>query len=40
MILLQTGKSVKWTSQGEKVKVYLPKSILKNKEAVAFSFTK
>ena len=40
MILLQTGKSVRWTSQGEKVKVYLPKSVLKNKEAVAFSFTK
>lgn len=38
MILLQTGKEVKWRSQGEKVRVYLPKSALKKNEAVALEF--
>lgn len=39
MILLQTGKQVKWIANGKKVKVYLPKSVVKKNEAVAFAFT-
>lgn len=39
--LLQTGEKVKWTQEGEAVKVYLPSSIKSSKEvlpALSFSF--
>lgn len=42
MILLQTGEAVKWTANGNGVKVILPSSVLKVKDplpALAFSFT-
>jgi alpha-L-fucosidase len=42
MKLLQTGESVKWSMEGNKVKVQLPKSIAAGKEALpalAFAFT-
>lgn len=42
MKLLQTGKMVKWTQQGDEVHIILPSSMLNAKEvypALAFSFT-
>lgn len=39
MILLQNGKSVKWVVDGEKVKVYLPPSVVKRNEAVTFKYS-
>ncbi|WP_224996296.1 alpha-L-fucosidase [Cesiribacter sp. SM1] len=38
--LLQNGKTVKWVQEGDKVKVYLPASLIKNASypALAFSF--
>lgn len=40
MILLQTGKPVRWLCDGGKVKVYLPKSVVQKNETVALSFIK
>ena len=38
--LLQTGKAMKWTLDGDKVKVWLPKDVIKkNNPALAFSMT-
>jgi alpha-L-fucosidase len=42
MKLLQNGKTVKWVKEGGKVKVFMPESLSKTKEAypaLAFSFT-
>jgi alpha-L-fucosidase len=42
MKLLQNGKTVRWVKEGDKVKVYLPESLSKEKgtyPALAFSFT-
>ncbi|PRY11682.1 alpha-L-fucosidase [Pontibacter ummariensis] len=42
MKLLHNGKTVKWVKEGEKVRVYLPKSLSKEKgayPALAFAFT-
>lgn len=36
--LLQTGKTVKWTSNGKQVKVYLPQSVVKKNEPLALKF--
>jgi len=41
MTLLQTGKTVKWTKEGDKVKVTLPASLAKQTgayPALAFAF--
>jgi len=38
MILLSNGKSVKWMYSGNKVKVYLPDTIVNTNESVTFSF--
>lgn len=38
MVLLSTGKAVKWSVQGDKVKVYLPAAAVKKNEAVTLSF--
>jgi len=38
MVLLSTGKAVKWSVQGDKVKVYLPAAVVKKNEAVTLSF--
>lgn len=40
MILLQTGKKVKYTCEGNKVKVYLPKGTVKRNESLAFVYHK
>lgn len=40
MILLQTGKKVKYTCEGNKVKVYLPKGTVKRNESLAFAYHK
>ncbi|RXF69712.1 alpha-L-fucosidase [Arcticibacter tournemirensis] len=42
MVLIESGKAVKWTSVGNKVKLYLPANLvkrLKTAPALAFSFT-
>jgi len=42
MTLLQTGKTVKWVQEGDKIKVFLPKTFIKNNAkfpALAFSFS-
>lgn len=40
MILLQTGKKVKYSCEGKKVKVYLPKGTVKRNESLAFVYHK
>lgn len=40
MILLQTGKKVKYSCEGKKVKVYLPKGTVKCNESLAFVYHK
>lgn len=40
MILLQTGKKVKYSCNGNKVKVYLPKGTVKRNESLAFEYHK
>lgn len=40
MILLQTGKKVKYSCEGKKVKVYLPKGTVKRTESLAFVYYK
>lgn len=40
MILLQTGKKVKYSCEGNKVKVYLPKGTVKRNESLAFVYHK
>lgn len=39
MVLLSTGKNVKWEIRDGKIKVYLPASVLKENRAVALAFT-
>lgn len=38
--LLQTGKKVKYSCEGNKVKVYLPKGTVKRNESLAFAYRK
>lgn len=40
MMLLQTGKKVKYSCEGNKVKVYLPKGTVKQNESLAFAYRK
>ena len=40
IILLQTGKKVKYSCEGNKVRVYLPKGTTKKNESLAFAYRK